>query len=497
MARPRPLANPSPLPHPRIVQARSSSSTPVASTPAGSRPANSATAFADAFARLGAGKGMTDPLLSERNPARLRRSTLVYLRWMAILGQSLALLLVGVALGYSLPLGPTLVVVGASVLANILVSLFLPLDRRVGDGEATLQLGFDIAQLGALLYFTGGIANPFALLFLAPVVTGATTLNRGTIAALAALVGLVSAALLNWSHPLPWSEPGGFTLPRTYLWGVWTALVVGIGFTSLYAWRSAAESRRMSAALAATELVLAREQKMSALGGLAAAAAHELGTPLATIQVTAKEMARELDPDTHMGEDARLVLEQARRCRDILTQLSSRGDEGDMMHDRITLEELISEAIEPFIDTNKEFRIHVEGAAPFARNRPSPNISIARRPELLYGLRNLVENAADFAAETVSITAKTTFNAVTLTVADDGPGFDPLVRARLGEPYISSRERTRSGPDSAAPDSAGGLGLGVFIAKTLIERTGGRVRFSDAPGGGALVSLYWPRSALD
>ena len=323
----RALANPTPLPHPFHVQARSLSSV---------------TAFADAFARLGAGKGMTDPLLSERNPARLRRSTLVYLRWMAVLGQSLALLLVGMVLDYGFPLRATLLVVGASVLVNILVSLFIPLDRRVGDGEATLQLGFDIVQLGALLYFTGGIANPFALLFLAPVVTGATTLNRATIAALAALVGLVSAALMNWSHPLPWSEPGGFALPDTYLWGVWTALMVGIGFTSLYAWRSAAESRRMSAALAATELVLAREQKMSALGGLAAAAAHELGTPLATIQVTAKEMARELDPDTHLGEDARLVLEQARRCRDILTQLSSRGDEGDMMHDRITLEGLIN-----------------------------------------------------------------------------------------------------------------------------------------------------------
>ena len=168
----RVLANASPLPHPRFVQAR---------------PLNSVTAFADAFARLGAGKGMTDPLPRERNPARLRRSTLVYLRWMAVFGQSLALILVGVVLDYSFPLGPTLLAIGASVLVNILVSLLLPLDRRVDDGEATLQLGFDIVQLGMLLHFTGGIANPFALLFLAPVVTGATTLNRATIAILAAM----------------------------------------------------------------------------------------------------------------------------------------------------------------------------------------------------------------------------------------------------------------------------------------------------------------------
>ena len=452
---------------------------------------NSVTAFANAFARLGAGEGMTEPLLKARDPARLRRSTLIYLRWMAILGQSLALILVGMVLDYDFPRIACLAVVAASVGVNIFVTLFLPLDRRVGDGEATLQLGFDIVQLWTLLYFTGGIANPFSLLFLAPVVTGATTLNRLTIAILTGLVGVGSAVLIEFAHPLPWSEAGAFALPLTYRWGIWAALMVGIVFTSLYAWRAASESQRMSAALAATELVLAREQKMAALGGLAAAAAHELGTPLATIQVVAKEMARELDPDTHMGEDARLLVEQSRRCRDILMQLSSRGDEGDMVHDRITLEELIGEAIEPFIDTNKEFVIHVEGAAPFAANRPNPNITIARRPELIYGLRNLVENAADFARHEVRITAKTTFNAVTLTIADDGPGFDPLVRARLGEPYISSRERGRSGPTSA-----GGLGLGVFIAKTLVERTGGKVRFSNRAEGGALVTLYWPRSAL-
>jgi len=431
-----------------------------------------------------------------RGPARLRRSTLVYLRWMAVIGQSIALIFVATGLDYDIPLRGSVAAILASVLLNIFISLALPLDRRVEGVEATLQLGFDICQLGVLLYFTGGITNPFVILFLAPVLAGATTLNRLTLAVLFMLVGTVAGMLIMFHHALPWVT-GSFHLPMIYRLGMWVALMVGIVFTSLYAWRSAAESRRMSAALSATELVLAREQRMSALGGLAAAAAHELGTPLATIQVVAKELARETEPDTPIGEDARLILEQSRRCRDILTQLSARGDAGDMMHDRITLEELIQEAIEPFIASNKEFIINIEGPAHFASARPDPNITIPRRPELIYGMRNFVENAVSFAEETVTITSKTTLNAVTISIADDGPGFDPLVRAKLGEPYISSR------PDRLRKKgfAAGGLGLGVFISKTLIERTGGRVRFSNidrknGQGGGALVTLYWPKAEL-
>ena len=445
-----------------------------------------APAPSQAYASTNASGGVeVDPT---RRFSQLRRSTLVYLRWMAVVGQGIALLLIGAVLGYDLPVLPTLLVVGASALLNVIITLNLPLQRRVDDTEAGLQLGFDILQLTALLYLTGGVINPFALLLLAPVVTGATTLNRLLLTGLFGLVALCAAGLIYSEHSLPWLDTGAFSLPETYRWGIWVALMTGIAFTSLYAWRSASEARRMSMALAATELVLAREQKLAALGGLAAAAAHELGTPLATIQVTAKEMVRETDPQSHLGEDAQLILDQAKRCRDILGQLSSRGDDGDMMHDRITLSELIDEAIEPYISSNKSFVIDVHGPAPFAMDRPDPNITIPRRPELIYGMRNLVENAVSFAREEVTIRATTTVSAVTISIADDGPGFDPLIRQRLGEPYVSSRPEKKK--------KAGGLGLGVFIAKTLIERTGGKVRFSNRDGGGALVTLYWPKTVL-
>lgn len=419
--------------------------------------------------------------ISRHTTGRLRRSTLVFLRWMAVVGQSLTLLIVANFLGFELPILVCFGVIALSALINILVSIRLPLDRRVGDFEAAAQLGFDLLQLSVLLGLTGGMTNPFALLILAPVVTGATTLSRTVLITLGALAAALSFGLLFYSQPLPWRPQGGFDVPFTFSLGTWIALMVGTVFTSLYAWRSASESRRMSEALAATEAVLSHEQKLSALGGMAAAAAHELGTPLATIQVTAKEMARELPHDTPLGEDARLMLSQAQRCRDILQQLARRGDEGDMIHDQLSVEDLLEEAVEPFIDFGPHIDIHIHG------DGPAPQIG--RQAELLYSLKNLIENAADFARVEVKISAFWTADRITLTIEDDGPGFDPAIRGRLGEPYV-----TRRGADD---DGAGGLGLGVFISKTLIERTGGTVAFETGKGGGARVLLGWPRGQLE
>ena len=403
-----------------------------------------------------------------KRPGRLRRSTLVTLRWTAIAGQTLALIVVAQLLGFSFPVIPCVLAIGVSAIVNIIVFAAFPLDRRVGDKEATAQLGFDLSQLAVLLWLTGGMANPFALLFLAPVVTGATTLSRPVLAILSCLAASLSFLLLFYHHPLPWEPTGSFMLPFRFMFGMWVALIVGTVFTSLYAWRAALESRRMSEALAATEAVLAHEQKLSALGGLAAAAAHELGTPLATIQVTAKEMVRELGnkkpAQDILTEDADLMLSQARRCREILQQLAVRGDEGDVIHDQLSLEDLLDEVAEPFSSFGPDIDIHVrgEGDAPY----------ISRQAELLYGLRNLIENAADFAKTHVTITGIWDAERITISIEDDGPGFDPAIRLRLGEPYVSRRGQ-KAGTSKANSQKAGGLGLGVFIAKTLIERTGG------------------------
>lgn len=415
-----------------------------------------------------------------RTSGQLRRSTLVLLRWCAIGGQTLALLIVSQILGFSFPLWPCVAMIGLSVAVNVVVTSAFELDRRVGDREAGLQLGYDLLQLAALLWLTGGMSNPFALLFLAPVVTSATTLNKRVLFSLGALAIGMSFLLLYNSQPLPWDPAGSFTLPFVFRLGVWMAIIVGSAFTSLYAWRATKESRSMSDALAATEAVLAHEQKLSALGGMAAAAAHELGTPLATIQITAKEMSRELDPTSPLGEDAALMLSQAQRCREILQQLSQRGDEGDAIHDALTIEDLLEEAAEPYINYGVDISLDVSGTG----DEPILN----RQAELLYGLKNFIENAVDFAEREVKLSGHWDDTHLTLTIDDDGEGFDPTIKGRLGQPYVSKRQKPKQ-----ADELAGGLGLGVFIATTLIERTGGKVSFGRSPLGGARIELIWPR----
>ena len=427
-------------------------------------------------------KTPTDAPLRRRanTSGQLRRNTLVQLRWAAIFGQSVALLIVSQILGYDYPIWPCLAIIALSVLVNIVTTAAYELDRRVGDREAGIQLGFDLLQLVALLWLTGGISNPFSLLILAPVVTSATTLNKKVLFTLGMLATALSFALLFNYRPLPWDPAGSFTLPFIFRVGVWIAIMVGSAFTSLYAWRVTRESRRMSDALAATEAVLAHEQKLSALGGMAAAAAHELGTPLATIQVTAKEMSRELDPKTPLGEDAALMLSQAQRCREILEQLSLRGDEGDAIHDTLSLEDLLEEAAEPYITFGKDIALDVIGDG----DEPT----LRRQAELLYGLKNFIENAVDFAKDSVELKGVWDAQNLVVTIEDDGDGFDPTIKGRLGQPYVSKRQRPKQ-----VDELAGGLGLGVFIATTLIERTGGKVNFGRSTMGGAQIRIVWPR----
>ncbi len=411
---------------------------------------------------------------------RLRRSTLVLLRWMAIAGQTAAIVLVAFGLGYDFPLFECFVVIGLSILLNLVVTFTLPLDRRVEDFEALLQLGFDLTQLAVLLWLTGGMNNPFALLFMAPVVTSATTLSRPVVFTLGALAASLSLYMVYNFQPLPWSD-ANFMLPFMFRMGAWSALIVGMTFTSLYAWRSARESRRMSEALRATETVLAQEQKLSALGGMAAAAAHELGTPLATIRLTAKELFREAEPGTHQAEDLELLLSQTERCREILKQLGKRGDAGDLYHDNLAYDILLEEVAEPYqgISANVSIDIALDGEG-------DPPV-VQRRAELIYALKNLIENAESFARSEVVITGAWTDKTISLNIVDDGPGFDAAVRDRLGEPYVTAR---------AEKKRAGGLGLGLFISKTLLERTGAKVRFANGNQGGAIVSIDWPIEAI-
>ncbi|HUO99854.1 MAG TPA: ActS/PrrB/RegB family redox-sensitive histidine kinase [Rhizomicrobium sp.] len=429
---------------------------------------------------------------------RVRLRTLSNLRWMATGGQTIALFLVYFGFNYPLPIAKCLACVLFSAGLNLVLAFRYPPSHRLTNREATVYLAYDVLQLTALLYLTGGIANPFALMFVAPVVIAASTLNLGNTMILGGLAFTCASLISVFHEPLPWSPAEPFGLPPLYIAGLWASLVLGMGFTSVYAWRIASEGARMSAGLAATQLALAREQKLSSLGALATAAAHELGSPLGTIAVVAHELERVLPADSPEAQDARLLRGQAERCRMILMKLA-RPDE-PMLGDtaRLPICALLDDLADTYRDEELEIMVT---AAPVDRDEPQPQVW--RAPELLHGLGNIIENAADFAHARVKIEASWSTSALRVTVEDDGPGFAPDIIERIGEPYITSRPGahavgdTEIGPTDPKLGKHEGMGLGFFIAKTLLEQTGGTVKAVNPSGGGARVSVSWPRGQID
>jgi two-component system sensor histidine kinase RegB len=428
---------------------------------------------------------------------RVRLRTLSNLRWLAVAGQSAALFLVYFALGYSLPILYCAIAIAVSAALNVVLALRYPPAHRLTNREATFYLAFDVLQLAALLYLTGGITNPFALMFVGPVVIAATTLNLGNVLILAGLA-FISASLIGIVHrPLPWPASQALQLPELYQAGIWMALVIGIGFTSVYAWRIASESARMSAGLAATQLALAREHRLAALGALATAAAHELGTPLGTIAVVARELERALPENSTEVEDVRLLRDQAERCRTIIARLANPEEALLGATARLPLGAFLDNIAMPHRGEDLEIRITV---SPPKGDSSVPQVW--RAPELLHGMGNIIENAADFAHSLVAIHAGWDEQFLHISVTDDGPGFSPEIFEALGEPYITSRPGHHALGDSdlgpvGALDQHEGMGLGFFIAKILLEQTGGLVKADNPESGGAQVSIRWPRGVID
>lgn len=426
---------------------------------------------------------------------RVRLQTLVLLRWLALAGQLLAVLIVNLGLGFPLPLGLCLAAIAASAWLNVFLTLRYRTTIRLPDWQAAAYFAIDLMQLAVLLFLTGGLENPFALLFMAPVTISATTLSlRSTILLLA--LSIVYVTLLAFFHmPLPWVQGEPFAMPPLYVLGIWIAITLGLCFMAAYAWRISQESRRMSAALAATQFVLARAQRLSALDGLAAAAAHELGTPLGTISLVAKELQRGgIDP-VDMKEDLELLRSQAERCKDILSRLSREPKSEDAIYSRLPLHVLLDEIIAPHRDMDVRFTVSVAKG-----DADADEPLIWRRPEILYGLGNFIENAADFARSEVTLSVRYDRKTIAISIADDGSGFAPEVIERLGEPYVTTRPRApRMGRGGEPGSEHEGLGLGFFIAKTLLERSRARVGIANRDDGtqGAVVTVVWPREAIE
>jgi two-component system, sensor histidine kinase RegB len=418
-----------------------------------------------------------------QSPVRLR--TLVRLRWLAVIGQASAVIIVSMVLGYGLPFSACLALIALSAWLNIFLTVRWRANQILSARATGLLLSYDVVQLACLLYLTGGLGNPFAFLFLVPVTVSATALNLRWTAALGAMAFVFVSLLAVYHMPLPWRAGEAFALPPQYMTGLWIAVLCGTGFSAVYARRLAEEARQMSVALQATELVLAREQRLSALDGLAAAAAHELGTPLATIALVAKELKREVPKNFAHGEDLDLLISQAARCREILSKLAKREQEADEIFDRVPLHVMLEDLAAPLrgSDVSVAIRAEGEGGEPVLR----------RNPAIAYALTNILENAIDFATTSVAIDASWTAKQVSVTVKDDGPGFDQNIFDRLGDPFVT----TRPGYDTATAEDGRheGMGLGLFIAKTLLERSGATVTLTNNKGAVAVIT--WPRTTLD
>ena len=420
-------------------------------------------------------------------PSRaVRTGSLVGIRSAVLMGQLTLLVMVWLVLRWPIPAAACASLIAASAIMNG-VMFFSPAGRRKArTSEVVLQLTFDTCQLSALLFMTGGIFNPLALLLLVPVTIAGGSLPARQAAGVCALAMLLSLGLAFYHLPPPWPGFRASAIDGPYAICAAVALMLAMAFAAGYTSWTSGESARKELALHVTETVLAREQRLSALGALAAAAAHELGTPLATITVVAREMVREAG-DGPFREDAELLVEQAQRCRDILRRLAETPEQTDVVHERMSLLQLVREVVEPFA-ASEEVRVEALVTGPPSVTAPD----LWRRPEILHAVTAFVENAFDFAKSEILVTARFDATMVGIEVRDDGRGFAPHLLTKLGEPYVTSRpgaEGSRTGHV--------GMGLGLFIAKTLLERTGAKVEFRNGPRLGAIVTAKWPRSLME
>ena len=428
------------------------------------------------------------------NLVRLR--TLVQLRWIAIIGQSFAFFIAVWYYDLIVEIGYAAIVIGLSVIANLYSWAVYPESHRLSGREAGFILGFDILQLGSLVMIAGGLNNPFALLILAPVTIAATTLNLGSMVIISALaIALISAAGL-YHMPIVVADGSELMLPSFLQFGFWVALVIGVIFIALYARQVTLEMQRMRDALVATQLALTREQQLTDLGGVIAATAHELGTPLATIKLVSGELIDELEAQPDLLADVVLIKEQADRCGDIMHAMSA-ADKDHVQMRAAPIEAVLHEAAGPHEDRGKKilFLVASDGPQPIVR----------RQPEIIHGLRNLIQNAVDYAVAEVWIEATWDSEFVTVCVVDDGPGYPSNVLGRIGDPYVQARRDRKDQGDRPGYD---GMGLGLFIAKTLLERTGAELVFAnwspDQDGaktgiqtGGATVTVRWSRQNIE
>ena len=427
----------------------------------------------------------------------IRLRTMIFIRWVAVTGQLAAIIIAFQYFELALDLSLCFFAVGLSALANIVAGLFFPESKRLSELENVFMILFDLFQLAFLLFLTGGLNNPFSFLLVAPVVVSAAALKKKSTIIIGSAAVLIVTLLSYFFVPLETLSGKTLTIPDIFLFGNWVAISTGIVFLAFYSNRVTSELNTMSDALFATQAALSREQKLTDLGGVVAAAAHELGTPLATIKLTSSELIEELKNFPELHDDAMLIRDQADRCGDILNGMGGAGKDDLQMHQTL-LAEIIREAAEPHSQRGVTIETKISDGHKGGIDEPY----IIRRPEIIHGLRNMIQNAVDFATSKVWVESSWTKGSITITISDDGYGYPPNLLGRLGDPFLGAKigKENRQGYE--------GMGLGLFIAKTLLERTGAKISFSNGDrnqtsahskreASGAIVEIYWPRKKVE
>jgi len=406
----------------------------------------------------------------------LDKKTLVNLRWIAIVGQLITINFVYYYFKLDLPVVEAHIVILLGFITNVILQFKIKINQ-LKDLYSTFFLVYDLLQLTFLLYLTGGISNPFSLLIIVPSIISSTFLSMGTTIILGTLTIISLFFLTEYHEVLPGLDIYTFTFPEYYLEGILTSIVIGLVFLCYFGIRFSGETKKRSDALDKLQQVMAKEYQLDSLGGLAAAAAHSLGTPLATISVVAKELKKEIGNKSKYSKDLDLLISQSKRCSDILKQISKKEISDDNFINFTKVEDLLEEIIISFEETSDKKITLLE-------NDDKNKINIKRSPEIVYGLRNFIGNAIKFADEKVYIKLISDEKTLVLIVNDDGPGFPEDIIKLIGEPYLRSKSKKITG--------RAGLGLGIFLGKTLLEKKKAQLTFfNNEELKGATVKISW------
>ena len=415
-------------------------------------------------------------LFRTKENLNLDKNTLTILRYIAIFGQFFAINVVYFYLALPFPIELSYVVIFIGLLTNLYLQFGVKINQ-LKDIYASIFLVYDLIQLSILLFLTGGIFNPFCFLLIIPAIVSSTFLSMGTTIILGCITSLLLLIISFFHLPLPGENMNLLHFPDFYKIGIVVSIFIGLIFLSYFGIRFSGETKKRSEALNKLQEVIAKEYELESLGGQAAAAAHSLGTPLATISVVAKELKKEIGDDTEISKDIDLLISQTKRCSEILKQISKKQIEEDIFLSSIKFEDLILEIINSFKETSSK-EIYLEA------DNDQNKIKIQRTPEIIYGLRNFIGNAVKFSKSKVEVNLKSDEKIIEIEINDDGPGIPEDIINKIGEPYIKSKSRELS--------SNAGLGLGTFLGKTLLERQGANLQFKkNSKLGRALVIINW------